>query len=69
MNHMNCTIMIARLLININFLWLDSPGVPASANAHQLFKGFSFVAPSLLEDQVDAKASNKENSHPALYKV
>lgn len=28
----------------------DSPGVPPSANAHQLFKGFSFVAPVLLED-------------------
>ncbi|MCL4128655.1 UNVERIFIED_CONTAM: hypothetical protein GTU68_040688 [Idotea baltica] len=47
----------------------DSPGVPASANAHTIFKGFSFVAPSLLEDEVDSKAiSNKENSHPALYK-
>ncbi|ROT74847.1 putative ribosomal protein S6 kinase alpha-1-like isoform X1 [Penaeus vannamei] len=31
----------------------DSPGVPPSANAHQLFKGFSFVAPFLLEDQLD----------------
>lgn len=28
----------------------DSPGVPASANAHELFRGFSFVAPRLLED-------------------
>ncbi|KAB7501438.1 Ribosomal protein S6 kinase 2 alpha [Armadillidium nasatum] len=46
----------------------DSPGVPASANAHLLFKGFSFVSPSILEDQVDAKTSNKENSLPALYK-
>ncbi|KAK9754846.1 Protein kinase C terminal domain [Popillia japonica] len=27
----------------------DSPGVPASANAHELFKGFSFVAPCLLD--------------------
>uniref|UniRef100_A0AAR2K866 non-specific serine/threonine protein kinase n=1 Tax=Pygocentrus nattereri TaxID=42514 RepID=A0AAR2K866_PYGNA len=24
----------------------DSPGIPPSANAHQLFKGFSFVAPA-----------------------
>ncbi|KAK4291163.1 hypothetical protein Pmani_035989 [Petrolisthes manimaculis] len=31
----------------------DSPGVPPSANAHQMFKGFSFVAPFLLDDQVD----------------
>lgn len=28
----------------------DSPGVPPSANAHQLFKGFSFVAPVSLEE-------------------
>ncbi|XP_018327500.1 ribosomal protein S6 kinase 2 beta isoform X2 [Agrilus planipennis] len=28
----------------------DSPGVPASANAHELFRGFSFVAPCLLEE-------------------
>ncbi|XP_049872430.1 ribosomal protein S6 kinase 2 beta isoform X2 [Pectinophora gossypiella] len=28
----------------------DSPGVPASANAHELFRGFSFVAPCLLND-------------------
>ncbi|KAG8144458.1 hypothetical protein E2320_012968 [Naja naja] len=29
---------------------LDSPGVPPSANAHQLFKGFSFVATNTIED-------------------
>lgn len=28
----------------------DSPGLPASANAHQLFKGFSFVATSIAEE-------------------
>ncbi|XP_056625158.1 ribosomal protein S6 kinase alpha-6 isoform X3 [Triplophysa dalaica] len=28
----------------------DSPGIPPSANAHQLFKGFSFVAPVSLEE-------------------
>ncbi|XP_032696506.1 ribosomal protein S6 kinase alpha-6 isoform X3 [Lontra canadensis] len=28
----------------------DSPGLPASANAHQLFKGFSFVATSIGEE-------------------
>lgn len=33
----------------------DSPGIPPSAGAHQLFRGFSFVAPSLPE--VDGKAS------------
>lgn len=29
----------------------DSPGVPASASAYELFRGFSFVAPALLMDQ------------------
>ncbi|XP_062851108.1 ribosomal protein S6 kinase alpha-2 isoform X2 [Trichomycterus rosablanca] len=29
----------------------DSPGVPPSANAHQLFRGFSFVATSLGQEQ------------------
>lgn len=29
----------------VNFLLVsDSPGIPPSANAHQLFRGFSFVA-------------------------
>ncbi|XP_043277250.1 ribosomal protein S6 kinase 2 beta isoform X2 [Venturia canescens] len=28
----------------------DSPGVPPSASAHELFRGFSFIAPGLLED-------------------
>ncbi|XP_043925426.1 ribosomal protein S6 kinase alpha-2 isoform X2 [Protopterus annectens] len=30
----------------------DSPGVPPSANCHQLFRGFSFVAPNLGQDLV-----------------
>ncbi|KAG5266846.1 hypothetical protein AALO_G00236880 [Alosa alosa] len=29
----------------------DSPGVPASANAHQLFRGFSFIATNLTQEQ------------------
>eukprot|EP00095_Tigriopus_kingsejongensis_P002813 maker-scaffold1711_size30404-snap-gene-0.7 protein:Tk02813 transcript:maker-scaffold1711_size30404-snap-gene-0.7-mRNA-1 annotation:"p90 ribosomal s6 kinase" len=29
-------------------LQLDSPGVPPSATAHELFRGFSYVAPTLL---------------------
>ncbi|XP_007890255.1 ribosomal protein S6 kinase alpha-6 isoform X3 [Callorhinchus milii] len=28
----------------------DSPGIPPSANAHQLFRGFSFVAPNPVEE-------------------
>lgn len=37
----------------------DSPGVPASANAHELFRGFSFVAPCLLEE--DRSRSQQTN--------
>lgn len=33
-------------------IYLDSPGVPPSANAHELFRGFSFVAPCLLENHI-----------------
>ncbi|XP_012253785.2 ribosomal protein S6 kinase 2 beta isoform X1 [Athalia rosae] len=29
----------------------DSPGVPPSANAHELFRGFSFIAPCLLDER------------------
>ncbi|KAK3907926.1 Ribosomal protein S6 kinase 2 alpha [Frankliniella fusca] len=29
----------------------NSPGLPASAAAHELFRGFSFVAPCLLDEQ------------------
>ncbi|XP_034248847.1 ribosomal protein S6 kinase 2 beta-like isoform X4 [Thrips palmi] len=29
----------------------DSPGLPPSATAHELFRGFSFVAPCLLDEQ------------------
>ncbi|GAU98029.1 hypothetical protein RvY_09232 [Ramazzottius varieornatus] len=32
----------------------DSPGIPPSANAHDLFRGFSFVAPQLLDEMVNA---------------
>lgn len=30
----------------------DSPGVPPSANAHELFRGFSFIAPALLDEDL-----------------
>lgn len=34
----------------IILVYLDSPGIPPSANAHQLFKGFSFVAPTPMDE-------------------
>lgn len=39
----------------------DSPGVPPSANAHELFRGFSFVAPGLLADVDHAKSPDFRN--------
>uniref|UniRef100_A0A452R7X0 Ribosomal protein S6 kinase n=1 Tax=Ursus americanus TaxID=9643 RepID=A0A452R7X0_URSAM len=35
----------------------DSPGIPPSAGAHQLFRGFSFVATGLLEDDGKPRAT------------
>uniref|UniRef100_A0A7N6A0A7 Ribosomal protein S6 kinase n=1 Tax=Anabas testudineus TaxID=64144 RepID=A0A7N6A0A7_ANATE len=35
----------------------DSPGVPPSAGAHQLFRGFSFVATTLLEEEGSVEPS------------
>ncbi|XP_026318849.1 ribosomal protein S6 kinase 2 beta isoform X2 [Hyposmocoma kahamanoa] len=41
----------------------DSPGVPASANAHELFRGFSFVAPCLLSDDNNKTVTNQNQNH------
>uniref|UniRef100_A0A2A4K9Z0 Ribosomal protein S6 kinase n=1 Tax=Heliothis virescens TaxID=7102 RepID=A0A2A4K9Z0_HELVI len=43
----------------------DSPGVPASANAHELFRGFSFVAPCLLNDDSNKTVTNQNQNHTA----
>ncbi|KAJ0183348.1 hypothetical protein K1T71_001324 [Dendrolimus kikuchii] len=41
----------------------DSPGVPASANAHELFRGFSFVAPCLLNEDDNKTVTNENQNH------
>lgn len=41
----------------------DSPGVPASANAHELFRGFSFVAPCLLNEESNKTLTNELQNH------
>ena len=43
----------------------DSPGVPASAAAQQLFRGFSFVAPHI-EETVNSAKSNESQKKPPL---
>lgn len=35
----------------------DSPGVPPSATAHELFRGFSYVAPALIDDVLAEKVA------------
>ncbi|XP_072404313.1 ribosomal protein S6 kinase alpha-1 isoform X2 [Chiloscyllium punctatum] len=43
----------------------DSPGVPPSASAHKLFRGFSFVATGIEEEAIKAEHS-KMVIHPVL---
>lgn len=40
--------LFLMLFISFYYIWIDSPGIPPSATAHELFRGFSFVAPALL---------------------
>ncbi|GIY21377.1 ribosomal protein S6 kinase 2 alpha [Caerostris darwini] len=44
----------------------DSPGCPPSATAHELFRGFSFIAPSLDENSAknDENNQNQNNQKP-----
>lgn len=38
----------------------DSPSGPVSASAHEIFRGFSFVAPCLLDDGTSSAINNNE---------
>ncbi|KRX57309.1 Ribosomal protein S6 kinase 2 alpha, partial [Trichinella sp. T9] len=40
----------------------DSPGIPPSAAAHELFRGFSFIAPQLLEETKTATTNKSLTS-------
>ena len=44
----------------------DSPGVPASASAYELFRGFSFVAPILLDDDADMNGKAISSSNGSM---
>lgn len=39
----------------------DSPGGPVSASAHEIFRGFSFIAPGLLQEEPDRTITNGSN--------
>lgn len=44
----------------------DSPGVPPSATAHELFRGFSYVAPMLVNESREGQpAGAGSHAHPA----
>ncbi|XP_017029717.1 ribosomal protein S6 kinase 2 beta [Drosophila kikkawai] len=45
----------------------DSPGGPISASAHEIFRGFSFVAPVLLEGQCLASSNQCSNNASPLH--
>ena len=47
----------------------DSPGIPPSAHAHELFRGFSFIAPALLENEPVPQAEEIIANHISLAKV
>ncbi|XP_023079358.1 ribosomal protein S6 kinase alpha-2 isoform X4 [Piliocolobus tephrosceles] len=46
----------------------DSPGVPPSANAHHLFRGFSFVASSLIQEP-SQQDLHKVSVHPIVQQL
>ncbi|KAM6186481.1 ribosomal protein S6 kinase alpha-2 isoform 3-T3 [Rhynchocyon petersi] len=46
----------------------DSPGVPPSANAHHLFRGFSFVASSLVQEPAQQEL-HKAAVHPIVQQL
>lgn len=49
----------------VSLLPADSPGVPPSANAHHLFRGFSFVASSLVQEPLQQDL-HKATVHPIV---
>lgn len=49
-SNQNVCVFVYTVYVIKLFVHLDSPGIPPSANAHQLFKGFSFVAPTPMDD-------------------
>ena len=44
----------------------DSPGVPPSANAHVLFRGFSYIAPALLDHKASVANTKVISSIPGV---
>ena len=51
---MSLQFILSSILVFCDVVLLDSPGVPPSATAHELFRGFSYIAPSLLDEKAGA---------------
>lgn len=45
----------------------DSPSIPVSASAHEIFRGFSFVAPSLFDEQAGAVNINNNERQSSFH--
>ena len=45
-------------------VFIDSPGVPPSATAHELFRGFSYVAPMLHDGEAVSQLAPRANVAP-----
>ncbi|XP_070491532.1 ribosomal protein S6 kinase 2 beta isoform X3 [Chironomus tepperi] len=45
----------------------DSPSVPVSASAHEIFRGFSFVAPCLLDDETGQAIALNNNERQSSF--
>lgn len=41
----------------------DSPSIPPSATAHEIFRGFSYIAPVLVEEMTDTSQVNSKRVH------
>ena len=44
-------------------LYPDSPSIPPSAIAHEIFRGFSYIAPVLVEEMTDTSQVNSKRVH------
>ena len=53
--------------INQFFIFADSPAIPPSATAHELFRGFSFVNPSLFPEGHEQVNGNDVSSFKVFY--
>lgn len=49
---------LSSFLINLSCILLDSPEIPPSATAHELFRGFSFVNPLLFSEDGNSNVNN-----------